>query len=437
MSNLLSVKLFIRDVSKRGIKNFPIRGKYQSGAQANLSLTVEKLTDEKGYVTLSLLPNARYDISVMTTKGVFEHNATINTNVAAQKPFVIIGLTNPIDSYISIRELRIVDLEDKPVANCKYKMVYLGKTIYQTVGVDGKKKIKSLVGEPVTITVLKPDNSEVATATFTYTSHKVNGGSFRLQIPIHQHQPTTAPNDPTSNPPSLTPPTNGITVVQLKRIFTAATLDHLQKVVDEINLNLEKYKLDTSYRKANFFGQIRRETGPTMLGRSEDLGHYSVHTLTTLLGYYINHPSEAHIDHGHAETIANKAYGPNAAKGIELGNINEGDGWLFRGRGMKQLTGRFNYHGFTESYSHLWDDGADFEAHPELLETMPYELRSAIWFWLTKTNHHHQHCYELADGGASASVVDSITYIVNHGELGHAGAIERRTNVAFANGVFA
>jgi predicted chitinase len=90
-----------------------------------------------------------------------------------------------------------------------------------------------------------------------------------------------------------------------------------------------------------------------MLGRSEDLGHYSVHTLTTLLGYYINHPSEAHIDHGHAETIANKAYGPNAAKGIELGNINEGDGWLFRGRGMKQLTGRFNYHGFTESLKRI------------------------------------------------------------------------------------
>jgi predicted chitinase len=103
---------------------------------------------------------------------------------------------------------------------------------------------------------------------------------------------------------------------------------------------------------------------------------------------------------------------------------------------MKQLTGRFNYHTFTESYSHLWDEGADFEAHPELLETMPYELRSAIWFWLTKKNHNHQHCYELADNGVSAMVVDSITAIVNPGELGHAEAIERRTNVTLAYGVF-
>ncbi len=435
MNNLLTIKLYVRDANKQGIKNFPIRGKYISGDQANLTLTVEKVSDEKGFVTLQLLPNAHYDISVMTTGGVFEHNATIDTDTAARKQYVVIGLSKPIKNYISTRELRIVDLEDKPVANCKYKLVYFGKTIHQTVGADGKKKIKSLVGEPVTITLLKPDNSEVASATFTYVSHKVKEANFRLKMPIHQHQPTTAPDQPTSSPPSLIPPTNGITVTQLKLIFTTATLDHLQKVVDEINPNLEKYKLDTPYRKANFFGQIRRETGSTMVGRSEDLGHYSVHTLTTLLGYYIHHPSEAPIDHGHAEIIANKAYGPNSPKGIELGNMNTGDGWLFRGRGMKQITGRFNYHSFTQGYSDLWSDGADFEAHPELLEIMPYELRSAIWFWLTKKNHNHQHCYELADGGVSPAVVDSITAIVNHGELGHPGATERRTNVAFAYGV--
>lgn len=436
MSNLLTITLFIRDTSKRGIRYFPIRGKYLSGDGANLSLTVEKISDENGYVTLNLLPHAQYDISVMTTRGVFEHNARICTDAASRKTKLIIGLSNSISNYISTRELRIVDLDDKPVAHCKFKMVYLGNTTFQTAGADGKKKITTVVGEPVTITLLKPDNTEVSSATFTYTSHKVKEANFRLKMPIHQHQPTTAPDQPTSSPPSLIPPTNGITVTQLKRIFTTATLDHLQKVVDEINQNLEKYKLDTPYRKANFFGQIRRETGPTMVGRSEDLGHYSVHTLITLLGYYIHHPSEAPIDHGHAEIIANKAYGPNSPKGIELGNINAGDGWLFRGRGMKQVTGRFNYHSFTQGYSDLWNDGADFEAHPDLLETMPYELRSAIWFWLTKKNHHHQHCYELADGGVSPAVVNSITAIVNHGELGHPGAAERRTNVAFAYGVF-
>lgn len=200
MSNLLSVKLYVRDSTKQGVKNFAIRGKYINGAQANLEKTVEKISDEHGYVMLQLLPGAQYDISVMNTAGTFEHNATISTDIAAKKPFVIIGLSNPINSYISSRELRVVDQDEKPVAHCKYKMVYLSQTTYSTVGSDGKQIIQSLVGEPVTITLLKPNNSEVTSATFTYISRKIKESNFKLKVPIHQTQQATAPNNPISTP---------------------------------------------------------------------------------------------------------------------------------------------------------------------------------------------------------------------------------------------
>jgi len=154
------------------------------------------------------------------------------------------------------------------------------------------------------------------------------------------------------------------------------------------------------------------------------------------LGYYIQHPDEAIVDHGHAEVIANKAYGPHAHKGIELGNTQEGDGWKYRGRGLKQITGRDNYRSFTSGYRAIWGGNEDFEANPDLLTRMPYSLRAAIWFWMTKTNHDHQHCWQLADHGVTEADVNAVTRIVNHGELGHPGAHERVTNVQYAYSVF-
>lgn len=201
-----------------------------------------------------------------------------------------------------------------------------------------------------------------------------------------------------------------ITVEQLKKIFPAANSQHLQSVADECNTDLPKYKLDTVYRRAHFFGQIRQEVGNNLQARSEELGGYRVSVLMTL-GYYIKHPKEARQDVGKAEIIANKAYGPNSQKGIELGNREPGDGWLFRGRGMKQTTGRSNYKILTKKYSEIWSKGNDFEESPELLNQMPYSLRSAIVFWIDKN------CWVAADAGITESAIDAVTKIVNAGEI--------------------
>jgi putative chitinase len=58
-----------------------------------------------------------------------------------------------------------------------------------------------------------------------------------------------------------------------------------------------------------------------------------------------------------------------------LGNTQPGDGKRFRGRGLIQITGRYNY---TKLSKHF---GVDFVARPEILETAEWACRSAAWYW--------------------------------------------------------
>lgn len=83
-------------------------------------------------------------------------------------------------------------------------------------------------------------------------------------------------------------------------------------------------------------------------------------------------------------------WGPtDAQKGYEyradLGNTKFGDGKMFKGRGLIQITGRANYQAASDAL------GVGYVNNPEMMSTVPEATRTACWWW-------HEHgCNELAD----------------------------------------
>jgi putative chitinase len=76
------------------------------------------------------------------------------------------------------------------------------------------------------------------------------------------------------------------------------------------------------------------------------------------------------------EKLANLVYDDRLFK-KGLGNIFDGDGAKFIGRGAIQITGRNNYKNLANR------TGIDFLSNPELLETEKYKFISALDFWKT------------------------------------------------------
>ena len=81
----------------------------------------------------------------------------------------------------------------------------------------------------------------------------------------------------------------------------------------------------------------------------------------------------AHSIAGKPELIANLVYSSRMGNGTP----QSGEGWLYRGRGAKQLTGKDNYKRCGDAL------GLDLVGNPDLLLQPLPAARSAGWFWKT------------------------------------------------------
>lgn len=131
-----------------------------------------------------------------------------------------------------------------------------------------------------------------------------------------------------------------MTTEQLKEIMPYATDENVKKFLPYLNDAMRTFEINTPLRMAHFLAQLGHESGSLRYVR---------------------------------ELASGKAYEGRK----DLGNVQPGDGVMYKGRGLIQLTGRANY----EAFNGFLDDDVDVVEHPEKVEEPELAALVAGWFW--------------------------------------------------------
>lgn len=139
-----------------------------------------------------------------------------------------------------------------------------------------------------------------------------------------------------------------------------------------------RHDVTTPIRLAHFLAQCLHETGGLRI--EWESGAYSAERLVQVFGVGKH---SAGITAAEAAVLAHKpaliferVYGlGNPKKAKELGNTKPGDGYRYRGGGIMQTTGRYNYRTIGEKC------GVDFENHPEWVVSAEHALKPALAEW--------------------------------------------------------
>jgi putative chitinase len=170
-----------------------------------------------------------------------------------------------------------------------------------------------------------------------------------------------------------------------------------------------KYEITTEPRVAGFMAQCAHESN-NFKTLEENL-NYRTETLLKVFPRYFGEGKQNAAEYGgNPEKIANYVYMDiNRSKSGALGNTQPGDGWRFRGRGLKQLTGRNNYAAFGKTVNMTAEQAADYVATPK------GAIESACWFWNEKK----------LNAVADAGDIVLMTKIINGGDIGLADRKQR------------
>jgi putative chitinase len=171
---------------------------------------------------------------------------------------------------------------------------------------------------------------------------------------------------------------------------------------------MPKYGITTERRVAHFVSQCAHESN-NFRSLTENL-NYSEKALNAVFGRYFGAPPKRNAAEyaRNQEMIANYVYQDEyRSKRGALGNTEDGDGWRFRGRGLKQLTGRNNYTAFAKSIGITAEEAAEYVA------TEKGAVESACWFWDTNNLN------DIAD-------TDNVTLMTKRINGGNIGLADRK-----------
>ena len=176
---------------------------------------------------------------------------------------------------------------------------------------------------------------------------------------------------------------------------------HAQSWYEALCHELPKYQITSAKRVAMFMAQTGHESG-NYTALVENL-NYKPQALMAIWKKRFPTLEIANQYAHNPEKIANRAYCDRMGNGSE----ESGDGWMFHGRGLIQLTGRSLYEAFAREI------GKGLEETVTYCETPDGAVESACFFW------EHHGLNAISDAG---DIVHA-TKVINGGTLG----IEDRT----------
>jgi putative chitinase len=185
-----------------------------------------------------------------------------------------------------------------------------------------------------------------------------------------------------------------------------------ERWVDAVVAACQEFSIDTPQRIAGFLSQCAHESGG--FERLQENLNYSADGMAAIWPKRFavlgpdkkpvkkdgkNQPNKFALAlHRKPEMIANVVYSSRMGNGP----TESGEGWLYRGRGLKQLTGKDNHRACGAGLA------VDLVANPDLLLEPTYAARSAAWFWATNK------CNNFADSGD----IEGLTKRINGGLIG-------------------
>jgi putative chitinase len=185
-----------------------------------------------------------------------------------------------------------------------------------------------------------------------------------------------------------------------------------QNWVDAVAAACQEFNINTPQRIAGFLSQCAHESGG--FERLQENLNYSADGMAGIWPRRFavlgpdgkpvkkdgkNQPNKFALAlHRKPEMIANVVYSGRMGNGP----TESGEGWKYRGRGLKQLTGKTNHSNCSKGL------GVDLVDNPDLLLEPIYAARSAAWFWSTNK------CNVFAD----AEDIEGLTRRINGGLIG-------------------
>ena len=139
--------------------------------------------------------------------------------------------------------------------------------------------------------------------------------------------------------------------------------------VEPLQEVFHRYEINTPERQAAFIGQCAHES--MNFTKLEENLNYSAEALMKTWPRRFPTMEVAQQYARNPEKIANKVYGGRMGNGTE----ETGDGWLYHGRGLIQLTGKDNYTLAGDALN------MDFLHSPDYVLVPKYAALTAGWYW--------------------------------------------------------